>query len=187
MSAATRARILEAADQVIRERGAGGMSIAEVARRAGVLKGNVAYYFRTKDALLETVARTRRERLFGTMASSGCTNTAREEIESFLDMVQGQAEDLSRCGCPVGSLCTELGKGEQGALPAAATSLREIQIWLHERLARQLPAREAGQLAERLLSQLQGAAVLAQAYRDPDVVRRQVRQCKDELRGLLSG
>lgn len=50
-----RARILEAADALVAERGAGNVSVEAVAARAGLSKGGVLYHFRTKAELLSAL------------------------------------------------------------------------------------------------------------------------------------
>jgi TetR/AcrR family fatty acid metabolism transcriptional regulator len=52
---ARRAQILRCAIEAIAESGYGRASLAEIARRAGVSKGVVSYYFASKDELLAQV------------------------------------------------------------------------------------------------------------------------------------
>jgi TetR/AcrR family transcriptional regulator len=49
------AKILKAAESVFAKKGFAGASTAEIARKAGVPKPNLHYYFRTKQALYESV------------------------------------------------------------------------------------------------------------------------------------
>lgn len=49
------AKILKAAEAVFAQKGFSGASTAEIARKAGVPKPNLHYYFRTKQALYESV------------------------------------------------------------------------------------------------------------------------------------
>jgi len=50
-------RILQAAAHVLAQQGATGLSMADVAREAGVSKGLIHYHYRDKDALLARLAR----------------------------------------------------------------------------------------------------------------------------------
>jgi TetR/AcrR family transcriptional regulator len=52
---ANEAILLDAAESVFAERGYGGTSTAEIARRAGMPKANLHYYFRTKDDIYRAV------------------------------------------------------------------------------------------------------------------------------------
>ena len=53
---ATRARILEAAERLVRERGAGGFSMDVLAKEAGVARATVYEHFRSKRAVLDELA-----------------------------------------------------------------------------------------------------------------------------------
>lgn len=48
----TRDALIQAAGQVVLAKGAGGLTLAAVAREAGVSKGGLLYHFASKDALL---------------------------------------------------------------------------------------------------------------------------------------
>jgi TetR/AcrR family transcriptional regulator len=52
---ANEARLLDAAETVFAERGYGGATTAAIARRAGLPKANLHYYFRTKEAIYRAV------------------------------------------------------------------------------------------------------------------------------------
>ena len=51
----SREEILDAAEAVVQERGAAGMTLDAVAAQAGVSKGGLLYHFPSKDALLEAM------------------------------------------------------------------------------------------------------------------------------------
>ncbi len=170
-----RERIVAAALRLFERRGFASTSIADVAGEAGMLKGNLAYYFPTKPALLEAVLRARQAELQSALGADRPDDaTPGQAIARLLDHVEGQAEVLASSGCPVGSLATELGKLDAQLHPPAAGLLLGLKGWLQLQFARALPEAAAGECAEHLLAVLQGAAVLAQAGRDAEVVRRRV-------------
>lgn len=179
-AAAPRERIVEAALQLFASRGYAATSIGDVAQAAGLLKGNMSYYFKTKQSLLVAVTEARREAL-GLELAQGLAPDAPPEvvIGRLLDHVQGQACALAQLGCPLGTLSAELGKQQpadpQGELHApAAGLLTGLLDGLVLQFERVLPLPLARDRAEHLLALLQGAAVLAQACRDPAVVERRV-------------
>jgi AcrR family transcriptional regulator len=168
-----RDRLIEVAMRLFQQRGYGQTSLSDVAQDAGMLKGNVAYYFKTKSELLQAVLQNRQALLIQAL-SGGEADPAEPEVAlgRLLGHVRSQAGELVQWGCPVGSLATELGKGN--ASPDAAALLTSIETFAALHLARRLPSSQARLCAEHLLVVLQGAAVLAQARRDPSVVHRQV-------------
>jgi len=170
-----RERIVAAALRLFERQGFASTSIADVASEAGMLKGNLAYYFPTKPALLDAVLRARQAELQQSLGADLPDDaTPWQAITRLLDHVQGQAETLASSGCPVGSLATELGKLDAQLHQPAAGLLLGLKSWLQLQFARALPAATADECAEQLLTVLQGAAVLAQAGRDAEVVRRRV-------------
>lgn len=170
-----RCRIIEAARRLFTERGYAQTSVGDVAAEAGLLKGNLSYYFRAKSDLLADVLAARRQALWddvtrGVRADAG----ARAAIEGLLAHVERSAPDLAAFGCPHGTLIGELGKDDAQLQPAAAGLLIDLQRWLVQQFSQHLPVGQAEECAEHLLSVLQGAAVLSHAQRTPSVVLRQV-------------
>lgn len=180
----TRERIVSTALRLFHERGYASTSFADVAEASGLLKGNLAYYFKTKPELLAAVTDARQQALNVALSGEGdggsqssCTHDAPpwEVIERLLAYVEASAEELAMMGCPLGSLSTELGKrgGVDLHMPAAVL-LTDLLEWLRAQFARKCSAEDAVGYAEHVLTCLQGAAVVAQATRDPGVVIRQV-------------
>jgi AcrR family transcriptional regulator len=171
-----RERIVEAALRLFTQRGFAASSIADVAEEAGVLKGNLAYYFRTKAELLEAAAQALSEAYMARITHDLPSDASADEcLERFLRTIEDAAPELAESGCPIGSLCTELGRSEPALQVHASSVLRGVQDWLTTQLERLLtqPAHGAA-CAEQLLSQLQGASLLSHAYRDPALLQRQV-------------
>lgn len=170
----TRDRIVLAASRLFAERGYGATSLSDIAESCGVLKGNLAYYFRTKPDLLGAVIQERQDRLWEALAQGAEPGAPpRVMIGRLLEHVRTTADDLARFGCPFGSLSTELGKSA-AAVPDGGRSLVALQDFLHAQLASVMPAVEAQRAAEYLLAILQGAAVVSHAHRDPQITLRLV-------------
>jgi len=90
--------ILEAARQLFGERGVHGVSVRDIAERAGVKKAAVFYYFDGKDDLLERIlARyyaAHREALAEAFAASGDLRVRLHgTVDAYLDFVRDHASD----------------------------------------------------------------------------------------------
>jgi AcrR family transcriptional regulator len=166
---ATRDRVVAAASRLFATRGFAATSIADVAEASGLLKGNLAYYFKTKHSLLEAVVE------------------ARATVGRLLDHVRASADELAQYGCPVGGLATELGKTDDGLHAHAAGLLLRLEAYLFNAFSQAMPKEDAERAAEHLLARLQGAAVVAQARRDPAVVHRQIDDAVAWLDTVLPG
>lgn len=183
----TRDRVVAAASRLFATRGFTATSIADVAEASGLLKGNLAYYFKTKQGLLAAVVDARAKALRDELvAPAQPGEDARATISRLLDHVRASADELARYGCPVGGLATELGKTDEALHTNAAGLLLGLETYLFEAFAQAMPKRDAERAAEHLLARLQGAAVVAQARRDPAVVHRQIDDAVAWLDTVLS-
>jgi len=171
---ANRQRIVEAALHLFMERGYAETSIGDVSEMAGLLKGNLSYYFKTKADMLKAVAEARMQELFGRLQARLPEDaTSRQALHAFVQVTEDSAVELARVGCPVGTLASQLGKTDPELQPYASRILKALLDWLTGQFAREMPVAEAGASAETLLTMMQGAAVMAHAFRDPDLVLRQ--------------
>ncbi|MES2935251.1 MAG: helix-turn-helix domain-containing protein [Pseudomonadota bacterium] len=183
-----RQRIGDAALRLFGDRGYAKTSIGDIAKEAGLLKGNLSYYFKTKAEMLEWVTEARKEELFGRInADLQPDASAPECLTQFLNAVERSAPELARVGCPVGTLCSELSKDDPDLQPYAARILEGLHVWLTQQFGRLVPEQEAQAHAEYLLALAQGAALLAHAYRDPAVVLRQIAHARLWLQTIVAG
>ena len=79
----TRERILEAAREILAQDGKEGMSVAQVARRAGVNRGTPYHHFRTREALIDATAAWVSEKLY--RAAFGDPEVARRQPVETID------------------------------------------------------------------------------------------------------
>lgn len=97
----SRTKILDAAAQIIREIGAGRLTLDAVAQRAGVSKGGLLYNFPSKDALLQGMIQrivdevcARKNHLRSTL-KSGPNLEARVVTTVLLELQEPETEDLA--------------------------------------------------------------------------------------------
>lgn len=88
-SGETRARILAAAYQLVRDKGYANLSIAKVASAAGIAKGNLQYHYPSKRQLLEAMVKHYVDRDISAATASICAPnlTPAERFERYLDYV----------------------------------------------------------------------------------------------------
>ena len=183
---ANRQRIVDAALHLFMERGYAETSIGDVAEQAGILKGNLSYYFKTKSDMLEAVSDARMQELFGRLRARLPDNaTAEQALSAFVQVTEDSAAELARVGCPVGTLASQLGKTDPALQPYASRILQALLEWLVAQFSRSLPAPAAAAHAELLLTMMQGAAVIAHAFRDPALVERQALAARQWLKTVF--
>ena len=167
-----RERLIDSARALVHEQGVQRTTLAEVAQRADVPAGNVYYYFKTKDDLVGAVVdgylRQARELLAGLERQRSPQARLKGLVRSWEEI----DEAVARHGCPIGSLCAELGKRPDDK---ASRVFALVVDWAEEQLER-LGRRDARDLAIALVGGIQGAALLTNAFRDPQLMARQARR-----------
>jgi TetR/AcrR family transcriptional repressor of nem operon len=178
-----RERLVESAKSLFYEQGVHPTTLAEVAARAEVPLGNVYYYFKTKEQLTAAVVDSRTAEARQTLASFDQKRTPQARLKALARGWVEIAETVTRYGCPLGSLCTELGKNPDGLEGEVGAPFVLVVDWAEQQL-RQLGRRDARDLAFSLLARIQGAALLAQTFRDPQILAREARQIDRWIDGL---
>jgi len=170
----TRQRIVEAANRLFYHQGYNQTSFSDVVQAANVPRGNIYYYFKTKDEILEAAIDYRTGRISQMLEHwNGSYRTPIERLQRFIDILSDSADAIMRYGCPMGTLNTELGK-RQGDLQQHAENLFKVfESWLSDQFAELGYAGRAQELALRLMSYGQGISVMAHVHNDPGFLRRE--------------
>jgi len=169
-----RERLVESARALIHEQGVHRTTLAEVAERGDVPLGNVYYYFKTKDELVRAVLERYQERAGALVAAFDRHRTPQARLKALVRNWGDMRDEVARHGCPMGTLCSELDKLGGGAERDAAAVMARIIDWAEGQF-RELGRRDARDLAVALFAGIQGAALLANTFRDPDILTRQGR------------
>jgi len=170
-----RERLTEAAAELIHRQGAQATTLAEIAEAADVPLGNVYYYFKTRDDLVEAVIATHGEQLHALLARLDSLDSPREKLKGLVENWLDQAEMVSLRGCPIGTLSSELNKTPDDLGREASCLLKKIVDWADAQL-RELGRDDSRELALTLIGNIQGAAVLTNAMHDPEILKSQVRR-----------
>ncbi|MGV4980828.1 TetR/AcrR family transcriptional regulator [Streptomyces sp. NRAIS4] len=167
-----RERLVKAAVQVFHEQGVEKTTLGDIARAAEVPLGNVYYYFKAKDQLVEAAVDAHCEQLD---ALTGRLDALPDPAARLKALVAGwvdQRETAARFGCPFGTLATELDKRDDGLDRAAVKVMRALLDWVESQFA-QLGRADAAALAVELVAAYQGMSVLTNTLRDPGLMAAQ--------------
>jgi AcrR family transcriptional regulator len=178
-----RERLVESARALIHEQGVHRTTLADVAERADVPLGNVYYYFKTKDELIGAVLDSYQEQAAALIQAFERHRSPQARLKALVRNWADMGETVVRHGCPMGTLCAELDKNGGGAEREAAAIMARLIDWA-EAQYRQLGKRDARDLAVALFASIQGAALLANAFRDPAILIRQTRHLERSIDAL---
>lgn len=181
-----RQRLVEAATQVMYQQGAHRTTLADVAQASGVPLGNVYYYFKTKDALVEEVITSRLQEIRDALHALETIQDPWQRLKAMAGIGRSYREQLMSYGCPYATLCQELEK-EETPLAQASSELFAIQVDWAEAQFRLLGfADEARDLAFDLLANRQGAYLLLQSLRSSEMFERQLSRLEKWLDDLAA-
>jgi TetR/AcrR family transcriptional regulator, transcriptional repressor for nem operon len=187
--AATRARIVAAADELMSLKGAAATTLDEVTAASGTSKSQLYRHFPDKSALVQAV-----------VALRGARVLEREEqylrrVDSFSGLDRWCRAILQRVtvrrgalGCELGALSAELSDHDEAAridLDAHLTTWISLLADVLERMkANNTLSREADSqtLATGIMAAIQGGYVLAQAARDPGPMQIALELAMDSVR-----
>ena len=93
--AATREAILEAARAVLAQDGEEGLSVAEVAQRAGVNRGTAYQHFQTREQLIEATTQWVSDKLFHAVYGDAAEVAARRASGTGIDLVTEHLADFA--------------------------------------------------------------------------------------------
>ena len=167
---AKRERLVAAATQLLHEQGIERTTLAGIALAADVPAGNVYYYFKTKDDVIAAVIDAHAQQVKTTLAVIDSHHRSpRGRLKAFVREFTAQSELVAQHGCPLGSLCSEIGK-RVGQSDFATAELMSLLIEWAERQFRSLGRHDAHDLALDLIAAYEGTALLANTLRDPSVL-----------------
>jgi len=167
-----RERLIAAACQRVYEQGAEKTTLADIATAAGIPLGNVYYYFKTKNDLLQAVVEAHLRDVGAILSGIEAAHAApRDRLKALFGALGEQGELIARYGCPHGTLCLELDKRADG--PGLAAELVRVPLDWTERQFRAMGRPDARDLAVQVVARYQGTALLTNTFRDPDLMTRE--------------
>jgi TetR/AcrR family transcriptional repressor of nem operon len=167
----TRSRIVEAAAQLISERGVAGATLDDIRSRAGVSGSQLSHYFAGKDELVQAVIDYQAGTITGNQQQADLGRP--EGLQAWRDSVIAQVKSSEgKGGCPLGSLAGQLAETDAQARALIAAGFGQWSAAISDGLRRlhdtgHLPnGTDPDDLAVTLLAALQGGLLLAQVQRD---------------------
>ncbi|GAB3809688.1 TetR/AcrR family transcriptional regulator [Micromonospora zhanjiangensis] len=180
-------RLTAAAAQVLHRQGVERTTIADIADAADVPVGNVYYYFKTKDDLVQAALSEHAGHLADL---TGELDRLPDPLDRLKALVAGwvdQRDMAARYGCPTGTLAAELDKRSEGGIDVEAGKvIRLLLDWVGHQF-RELGRSDADDLAITLVGAYQGMSLLANALRDPEIMTREGARLTRWLDALPTG
>ncbi|HLS76979.1 MAG TPA: TetR/AcrR family transcriptional regulator [Nocardia sp.] len=165
-----RERLTAAAASVLHEQGVEKTTLADIARAADVPVGNVYYYFKTKDELVEAAIGAHGATLHTLLDRLDSLPTPRERLTALVQGWVDQRDLTAKYGCPTGTLASELDKREDGLAGKLAEHMRALIDWTEHQFRELGRDSDARELAVALIAAYQGISLLTNTFRDPELM-----------------
>lgn len=178
----THDHIVEAADQLFYQNGYEHTSFADIADAVQISRGNFYYHFKTKDDILGAVIDLR---LANTMKMlerwESEEDHPADRIKRYIHILLTNWSKIKHFGCPVGTLCTELGKLNHTLQEEASKVFTLFRTWLRQQFILLGHKKDADALAMHVLAWSQGVATLSSTFHDEKFATKEVKQMCDWL------
>jgi len=186
---ATRERIVQAAAELVAEKGAAGMSLDDVRARTGASRSQLYHYFEDRDDLVHAVIDVTADSVLDRQGELLDHLDSWAGIDRWFDtLVQDQIDRQARGGCPIGCLAGQLAERDPDARAAIAAGLERYEAHLRDGLTR-MKARgklrkdaDPAALAIATMASMQGGLLLTQVRRDPRQLRIALNAASNNLR-----
>src|SRR5271155_715243 len=174
----TRGRIVQAAAELVAEKGATAVSLDDVGTRGAASRSQLYHYFENRADLIRAVVNATSDAIVGGQDELLLDVADWSGLERWMDaLVAMQVERQARGGCPLGSRAGQLAERDPEARAALAEGLGRWQDSIRGGLealqARgQLRAEaDPAALAAATIALIQGGLLLTQVRRDPQQLR----------------
>lgn len=188
---ATKNKIMETAQQLFHLQGFSNTSMDDIIKRSEVKKGNIYFYFKSKEelgyAVLDRCTRDFTERYLGLFSEP---DGSLQKIYGMLNqMEKGLREKNCRGGCLFGNFAIEMSDIHEGFRKRVE---KLFDVWTLQFQRVLDSAKEEGKispsvntqaLAQLLVAAIEGATMLAKTKKDPKAFRSCARSLKDLLTG----
>jgi AcrR family transcriptional regulator len=166
-----RDRLIDSAAILFHQQGLNATSLADIAKHADIPIGNVYYYFKTKEELALAAVSKRREQFSAayTLLEENIADP-RLRLTEALNYFEKVRDEYTRFGCPIGKIIDDASVEKDAVVQTAAQVLTEFVDWA-ERQFRQLGHdADARRYATSLMAGIQGATIMAKAFRNPQAI-----------------
>jgi TetR/AcrR family transcriptional repressor of nem operon len=160
-TAENRAKLLQAASHLFRERGIDGVGIAEICEAAGLTHGALYAQFPSKEALAVEAFDEAFARGFSKFAKAGGTNAP--SLKDYLDFLISARQRDNLAGCPLTASTSEVARKDEALSASFSAGFEKMAAAIESAVDRSLPASARRDRALTIIAAEIGAIAVARA------------------------
>ena len=171
-----RQQIVKAADQLFYQKGYNLTSFSDIATASKVPRGNLNYYFKTKNEVLIAVIQYRVDEMQQMLQNwENEYQTPMERLQRYAQIASNVRNEVIHYGCPMGTLNMELGKVQQALQAIAIEQFEVFEQWIKKQFQAMGCSKNAAELTMHLMVRTQGIATMAYIHQDTRLIQREVK------------
>lgn len=177
--------IVEATDDLLYHKSYNLMSFSDIAEASDIPRGNLNYYFKTKDEVLLAVIEHRIIRMKQMLSDWDVSiNTPLERLFRFAQIPLNEKYNVIQYGCPIGTLNQELGKVQPELKAISKRQFDVFKLWLIKQFSDFAPEQDAKKLAIHMLVRTQGLSAVAYIEENKQIIQTEVKAIEQWLNSL---
>ncbi len=171
-----RQQIVKAADQLFYQKGYNLSSFSDIATASKVPRGNLNYYFKTKNEVLIAVIQYRVDEMRQMLNNWDIEyKTPLQRLQRYAQIASNVKHEVIQYGCPMGTLNTELGKAQQDLQIITKEQFVVFEQWIKKQFQAMGYSKNAAELTMHLMVRTQGIATMAYIHQDTRLIQREVK------------
>lgn len=169
--------VVKAADQLFYQKGYNLTSFSDIASASNVPRGNLNYYFKTKDEVLVAVIQYRVTEMQQMLDDWVLQyKTPLERLQRYAQIVSNVKSEVTLYGCPMGTLNLELGKTQQGLQRITVEQFEVFERWIKKQFQLMgCSKKNADEYTMHLMVWTQGISTMAYIHRDNKLINKEVK------------
>ena len=178
-------QVVEAADRLFYQKGYNLTSFSDIAESSNIPRGNLNYHFSTKEDVLKAVIQFRVNEM------KNMLNEWEKKYKSPLKCLQRYAQialkvknEVIQFGCPMGTLNSELGKGQHELQAITREQFDVFEQWIKKQFQLMGHSKNASELVMHLMVRTQGIATMSYIHGDTRLIKREVQLILSWLESL---
>ncbi|HXH55228.1 MAG TPA: TetR/AcrR family transcriptional regulator [Gammaproteobacteria bacterium] len=183
---AKRDHLIDTAKKLIYQKGFNVTTLSDIALEVDLPLGNIYYYFKTKNdigiAILDAMILLQ-QNIFQQLDKEP---SPKNRLLDFLEQAKQDAKLIARQGSEIGTLCQEFGKKGGILANLSAKVIMNVLLWMEIQFYALGFIKEAPDLSLDLMYKLEGIFLLGYAFRDPNLITRQIALVQDYLKERIA-
>ena len=178
-------QIIKAADQLFYQKGYNLTSFSDISAVSKIPRGNLNYYFKTKDEVLIAVIQYRVNEMESMLQDwEKEFNTPLERLQRYAKIVSNVKNEVINYGCPMGTLNSELGKVQRDLQIITKEQFGIFENWIKKQFQTMGWGKKSAELTMHLMVWTQGVATMAYIHQDTRLIQKEAKSISSWLTSL---